>query len=186
MDRKKKNIIEIIIVGVAIVSILLGIRAALGLEATESPFYVVSSGSMVPTLNVNDILVVQGGNFDSVKVGDIIVFHRPNVHDKIIVHRVIKIDETNGVRILTTKGDANPSVIPGTDYPIDKDDYIGKVVLVIPKLGYITNAIPPPINYIIVAVIIALIIMSNMNKQKGVSKDGHAKHDDKSDDTSKA
>lgn len=183
---KRKTVLDVVIIVGAIVVILLGVRAALGLDATESPFYVVSSGSMVPTLNVNDVLIVKGGNFDDTQVGDIIVFYRPNIHDKIIVHRVIEINEVNGVRVVTTKGDANPSVIPGTDYPITEDDYIGKVIFVVPKLGYVTNLIPPPVNYIIVAVILVLIFMNTMKKNKKIQSDDNInKSDDNVDDDPK-
>ena len=59
---------------------------------TGNPFYIVSSGSMVPVLNVNDILIVGDGNsFNNLKVGDIIVFHRPAGEDRVIVHRVAEI-----------------------------------------------------------------------------------------------
>ncbi len=183
---KRKSVLDIVIIVGAIIVILIGVRVALGLDTTESPFYVVSSGSMIPTLNVNDVLIIQGGNFNEIQVGDIIVFHRPNIHDKIIVHRVIEINEVNGVRVVTTKGDANPSVIPGTDYPITDDDYIGKVIFVIPKLGYVTNIIPPPVNYIIVAIILVLIFMNTMKKNKKKSSDGNInKFDDSFDDDTK-
>ena len=49
--------IVIVVIGVAIV--WLGIRFVFD---TSNPFYVVSSGSMVPVLNVNDILVVRDGH----------------------------------------------------------------------------------------------------------------------------
>ncbi|MGG6460325.1 MAG: hypothetical protein ACM3JQ_02745 [Candidatus Eiseniibacteriota bacterium] len=39
-----------------------------------------------------------------------------------------------GRRIITTKGDNNPSPIPGTDFPIKKDNYIGKVTSVITRV----------------------------------------------------
>ncbi len=163
---KSKGIKEIIIIGSIIIFIIFGIRIALGLDFTESPFYVVSSGSMIPTLNVNDVLIVQGVDFNDIKVKDIIVFHSPSNYDKIIVHRVKDIKEVNGIRTITTKGDANPTVIPGTDYPITKKEYIGKVIFVIPKLGYVTNIIPPPFNYIIVGIIIALVLFNSINKNK--------------------
>jgi signal peptidase I len=37
----------------------------------------------------------------------------------------------HGERIIVTKGDANPSSIPGVDHPITVNDYIGKVVYVL-------------------------------------------------------
>jgi signal peptidase I len=157
--------IAIVVIGVTIV--WLGLRFAFD---TGNPFYVVSSGSMVPNLNVNDILIVKdGGSYDTLKKGDIIVFNRPEGGDRVIVHRVVQIQiDSQGERIIRTKGDANPSSIPGTDYPIRADDYIGKVVYMIPYLGLITRVISPPVNYIIIAIILAILFLNRMGKKKDV------------------
>ena len=153
--------IMIVVVGVAIIWI--GLRVAFG---TDNPFYVVSSGSMEPYLNVFDVLVVQGNEpFENIKKGDIIVFDRPSGHDRVIVHRVNEIlnDEP---RILRTKGDANPASIPGTDFPITEQEYIGKVVYIVPQIGYVTRILTPPINYIIIAVIVGIMIIKQFGKSR--------------------
>jgi signal peptidase len=156
--------ITIVVVGVAIV--WLGLRFAFG---TNNPFYVVSSGSMIPALNINDVLIVKDGNsnsFDSLKIGDIIVFHAA-AEDRIIVHRVAEIQTgSHGERILITKGDANDASIPGVDYPIKAQQYIGKVLYVIPGLGLITKVISPPVNYIIIAVILAVLFVNRIGRRK--------------------
>lgn len=155
-----KDII-IVVVGVAIIWI--GLRVAFG---TDNPFYVVSSGSMEPYLNVFDVLVVQGNEpFENIKKGDIIVFDRPSGHDRVIVHRVNEIlnDEP---RILRTKGDANPASIPGTDFPVTEQEYIGKVVYIVPQIGYVTRILTPPINYIIIAVIVGIMIIKQFGKSR--------------------
>jgi len=155
-----KDII-IVVIGVAIIWV--GLRVAFG---TDNPFYVVSSGSMEPKLNVFDVLVVQGNNpFDKIQKGDIIVFNRPAGHDRVIVHRVAEILD-DSPRVIRTKGDANPASIPGTDFPITKDEYIGKVAYVIPQIGYITRILTPPINYIIIAVIVGIMIYKQYGKNK--------------------
>jgi signal peptidase len=156
--------IAIVVIGVAVV--WLGLRFAFG---TNNPFYVVSSGSMVPTLNINDVLIVKDGtsnSFHNLKVGDIIVFHRPFGEDRVIVHRVAQIYNYLGQTIIRTKGDANPSSIPGVDYPIRTQQYIGKVVYVIPALGLLTKALSPPVNYIIIAVILVLLFFNRMGRRK--------------------
>ena len=156
--------IAIVVVGVAIV--WLGLRFALG---TNNPFYIVSSGSMIPTLNVNDVLVVKGGtsSFGNLKVGDIIVFNKPAGDDRVIVHRVAGIYNTTlGESIIRTKGDANPGSIPGVDFPIRVHDYIGKVAYVIPGVGLITKVISPPVNYIIIAVILAILLFNRIGGGK--------------------
>ncbi|MDE1725638.1 MAG: signal peptidase I [Thaumarchaeota archaeon] len=154
---------DIIIVVIGIAVIWVGLRVTFG---TENPFYVVSSGSMVPNLNVFDVIVVNGNlPYEQLKVGDIIVFNRPVTHDKVIVHRVAEI-LSQDPRIIRTKGDANPGSIPGTDFPISKVDYIGKVVYVIPQIGYVTRILTPPINYIIIAVIVGVMIVKQFGKSK--------------------
>ena len=157
---------DIIIVAIGIAIIWVGLRVAFG---TENPFYVVSSGSMVPNLNIFDVIIVQGNvPFEHLKVGDIIVFNRPNGHDRVIVHRVAEILNKNPLEI-RTKGDANPGSIPGTDFPIGKQDYIGKVAYVIPQIGYVTRILTPPINYIIIAVIIGIMLVKQFGKNKSDS-----------------
>ena len=154
---------DIIIVVIGVLIIWMGLRVVFG---TENPFYVVSSGSMIPELQVFDVLVVQGNDpFESVKIGDVIVFDRPEGQDRVIVHRVAAIlnEEPYTIR---TKGDANPASIPGTDFPITEEEYIGKVAYVIPQVGYITRVLTPPINYIIIAIIIAVMIGKQLRKTK--------------------
>ncbi len=167
LDKKSRLPIAIkdVVIVVAGVAIVWGI---VWLWFGTNPFYVVSSGSMVPVLKEYDILVVRDGqSFNDLKVGEIIVFHRPEGGDRVIVHRIIEILEgRDGERILRTKGDANPSSIPGTDFPITKEDYIGRVVYVLPGLGVVTHAIAPPTNYIIIAIILAILFFNRMGKKK--------------------
>lgn len=154
---------DIIIVAIGVVVIWVGLQVAFG---TQNPFYVVASGSMVPVLQVYDVLIVQGHEpFEDIQVGDIIVFNRPSGHDRVIVHRVAAIidDEPKTIR---TKGDANPASIPGTDFPITKEEYIGKVAYTIPQIGYVTQLLKPPMNYIIIVIVIGIMVVKQMSKKK--------------------
>ena len=159
----KSWIKDIIIVAIGVFVIWIGLQIVFG---TQNPFYVVSSGSMVPELSIFDVLVVQGNDpFESVKVGDIIVFNRPSGTDRVIVHRVVAIIDEDPLA-LRTKGDANPASIPGTDFPITAEEYIGKVAYVIPQIGYVTRILTPPINYIIIGIIIVVMIVKQISKSK--------------------
>lgn len=152
---------DIIIVGIGVLIIWVGLQIVFG---TQNPFYVVSSGSMIPVLQVFDVLVVQGNDpFESVEVGDIIVFNRPAGQDRVIVHRVAAIIDDDPLSI-RTKGDANPASIPGTDFPITEEEYIGKVAYVIPQIGYVTRILTPPINYIIIGIIIVVMVVKQISK----------------------
>ena len=154
---------DIIIVATCVAVIWIGLTAYFG---AQNPFYVVSSGSMYPELAMHDIIVISGhALFEDVKIGDIIVFDRPKDHDKVIVHRVVAVVDDNP-KTLRTKGDNNQNSIVGTDYPITKEEYIGTVVHVIPQVGFITKILQPPINYIIIAVIIGVMIIRQIAKNK--------------------
>src|SRR3970282_819772 len=141
---------DIIIVAIGVIVIWVGLQVAFG---TQNPFYVVASGSMIPVLQVYDVLIVQGHEpFEDIQVGDI------------IVHRVAAIidDEPKTIR---TKGDANPASIPGTDFPITKEEYIGKVAYTIPQIGYVTQLLKPPMNYIIIVIVIGIMVVKQMSKK---------------------
>ena len=154
---------DIIIVAVCVVVIWVGLQTYFG---AQNPFYVVSSGSMYPELAMYDIIVISGHtSFDDVKIGDIIVFDRPKDHSKVIVHRVVAVVDDDP-RTLRTKGDNNQNSIVGTDYPITNEEYIGKVVHVVPQVGFITKILQPPINYIIIAVIIGVMIIRQVYKKE--------------------
>jgi len=154
---------DIIIVVVCVAVIWIGLTAYFG---AQNPFYVVSSGSMYPELAMYDIIVISGhALFEDVKIGDIIVFDRPKDHDKVIVHRVVAVVDDDPLT-LRTKGDNNQNSIVGTDYPITEEEYIGTVVHVIPQVGFITKILQPPINYIIIVVIIGIMIIRQISKSK--------------------
>ena len=88
---------------------------------------------MEPYLYPDDVFLVSNStSFNDLSVGDVIVFKKPNDTSKSIIARIIDIQfDSQGRPIITTKGDANPSSIPGTDFPIKKDNYIGKVTSII-------------------------------------------------------
>ena len=153
---------DIIIVATCVAVIWIGLTAYFG---AQNPFYVVSSGSMYPELAMHDIIVISGhALFEDVKIGDIIVFDRPKDHDKVIVHRVVAVVDDDPLT-LRTKGDNNQNSIVGTDYPITEEEYKGTVIHVIPQVGYITKILQPPINYIIIAVIIGIMVIRQVYRK---------------------
>lgn len=149
--------LAILVIGT--VGFVLGLRAALRIEY---PLMVVASESMVPTLNVGDIIVVQGGlNASEIKAapapeGDMIVFREPGDPSNFIVHRAI--DKTNGG--FETKGDNNPSsdYWPGFPGGVPEDYLVGKVMGRIPLLGYLFLFLRTPWG-LMVFIILILIFM---------------------------
>jgi len=140
-------------------SFWLGLRFILG---TQDPAFVVSSGSMIPTLNVGDIIIIRdGGTFGTLTQGDIIVFNSPHIRNKVIVHRIYSIGETNDQVTIITKGDNNQSP---DGWLVTEDHYLGKVILAIPKIGLLSSVISPPINYLIMGFLLILIFISELRR----------------------
>lgn len=152
---KAKRCIVIGIVLTIPLILILGWIVIFGLGDT----FVIASGSMIPTLLVYDVVAVDRDYlFEDIVKGDIIVFHKPSGNERTIVARVFKTLDDNPLT-LQTKGDANPSPIPSTDFPITKSEYIGKMDYVLPQIGYITQILKPPTNYVINIVQFGLLII---------------------------
>ena len=85
-NHQIKYIIVIVVVIASAVTISLGtIRYLFGVD---NPFYVVSSGSMIPNLNVGDYVIIKHSDsnsiddnfsFNRLKIGDIIIFKTPYI-----------------------------------------------------------------------------------------------------------
>ena len=167
-SNSTKNLVkDIIIIAVVIAVIWIGLQVIFG---TANPFYVVSSGSMIPALQVYDVIVVEGNTpFQDIEKGDIIVFYAPAKYERgeerVIVHRTHLVMSENP-KTIQTKGDANAGSLGGTDYPITEKVYLGKVEYVIPQVGYITKILQPPINYIIIAVIVGIMVVRHLSQRK--------------------
>jgi signal peptidase I len=85
-------------------------------------------------------VVVKGVDTEDIKVGDIIVFYNP-YRNIPVVHRVIKIEKRGSVTYFYTKGDNNltnphSDQVSGIAPPIPEELVKGRVVKVIPKLGW--------------------------------------------------
>ncbi len=134
---------------------------------TDSPLMVVSSGSMIPTLNVGDIIVVRGTDPSTVTVGTIIIFHSPYDYPTAIVHRVIAIDDTGGQEFFETKGDNN-AVADGWRVP--SANLIGVYVMKIPYIGLLSLELRGPLGWILIGLLVMLIIAMEYDESKKIQR----------------
>ncbi|MFQ5887933.1 MAG: signal peptidase I [Candidatus Hydrothermarchaeales archaeon] len=104
---------------------------------TEKPVMAVVSNSMVPTFYKGDLVVVKGVDPEKLEKGDIIVYQNP-YRNIPIVHRVVDIEDHGGYRYFYTKGDHNLRTDQafGIAPPVREDLIKGRVILIIPKLGW--------------------------------------------------
>ena len=144
----------------------IGLRIVLG---TETPFFIVASGSMTEALNVGDIIIVRdSGKFNEVNEGKIIVFYSPANTNQVIVHRVKSVVTEKDQIGLVTKGDSNLSA---DSWIVKEENYIGEVIVSIPKLGKILRIIEPPINYGVAVILLILIFIVELTSSRKQSKE---------------
>lgn len=105
--------------------------------------FVITSGSMDPTLPVGSIVYDRVVPVDALKVGDIITFVPPPAYGvrTHVTHRIVEIDRDTRDRfgrrqtIFRTKGDSNPDVDPWR-MVLDRDEH-AIVAYHLPYLGYV-------------------------------------------------
>ena len=107
---------------------------------------VVLTGSMSGAIESNDLIITHKQS--EYQVGDIITYQTGGTP---VTHRIVAVND-NGYR---TKGDAN-NTDDGTD--IQKEYVIGKVVLIIPKIGAAVSFIKTPPGMLILMGALVLII----------------------------
>lgn len=126
---------------------------------------VVASGSMEPNISVNDLVVVK--EEDDYFVKDVIMFYDPATGDY-ITHRIV---EKNG-DLFRTGGDNNDSADVN---PVSKENVVGKVVLVVPFVGKVTEFVQQPIGFVvIIAIGVAIIFVPDLcinRSKKGDEKE---------------
>ena len=93
---------------------------------------VIVSKSMSPLIEPGDLVIVLKVPYYKIRVGDIIHFWDGQ---QFIVHRVIDIRVIGSYKFFITKGDANEAPDPD---PVPQTSVLGKMILVIPKIGWLS------------------------------------------------
>jgi signal peptidase I len=107
--RSAARIVSSILLGCVVVAILLTtVAMALGLVR----FTVVDSGSMRPTLNPGDVILMESERPADVADGQIVAFHPPGEPRVTVIHRIRSIARAKHEIVIRTKGDANNAVDP--------------------------------------------------------------------------
>jgi len=114
---------------------------------------VVATGSMEPTIEPGDMIVFH--EQENYEVGDIVVFEAENF----VTHRIIETTENGFI----TQGDANNT----DDGEILRELVIGKVVFIIPKVGYAVDFLKSPFGILVMVIgLLVLIEVPNLISRK--------------------
>lgn len=153
--------------------------------------YIIVTPSMVPTINVEDAIIILRKEPEELKVKDIITFNSndPRYSGLTITHRIVGIEKmSNGEIFFRTKGDNN-NVEDATLVP--SSNVYGKVILKIPLIGYIQYILLQVYGWVILVVIPCLgvviydiykLVKSISNKRVENSRKRVIEHDNSKSD----
>ena len=154
--RRVLKALILIIVGIVLLANLYRLAAREIFKVKDPTVFgyssaVVLTGSMSGTIEPDDLIITHKQS--DYMVGDIVMYQTDGTP---VTHRIISENE-KGYR---TKGDAN-NTDDGTEIP--KEDVVGKVVLVIPKIGAAVRHARTPIGMLgLFAAIILIAELPNL------------------------
>ncbi|PSN84583.1 signal peptidase I [Candidatus Marsarchaeota G2 archaeon ECH_B_SAG-F08] len=175
MEREKERNIRNREVFYFVLGIVLALLAVFGLGRvlhTNVPLAAVTSGSMTPAIKEGDLLVISGVNPNTLKIGNIIVYCStdPALKDCLIVHRIVYITRVNGQIVgFVTKGDNNyvTDNQAGLEPPsgIPPQDVVGKVIFVIPLVGFLVIFLKQPAGFAFVVFLAILYFVIEIRRR---------------------
>ena len=172
--QKEKNIKKVIKIIITIILLLLfcfnGIMLWQKMKNNEEisnvfgiSYLNIISGSMEPSININDLIIIKKVSEEEIKVGDIITFK--NTDESIQTHRIVDIIEDKKIKRYKTKGDNNNIE---DEELIQYNDIYGKYLFKIPKIGNTVNALQESngLSYVLILLIIFIILKNKKDKTK--------------------
>ena len=114
--------------------------------------FVVTSGSMSPSIAVGALTVVQSVRPETIGVGDVITYALP---DRIVTHRVQAVSAEDGRIAFVTRGDANDVADPWLAEPQGE---VGAVRAAIPFAGFLVVTIQSWWRVIAAALLVWLLL----------------------------
>ncbi len=170
-------ILYIIIIPIILYDMFLIVQAIINPNKIPDFFgyksFSIVSGSMEPTININDIVIIKNAEINDISINDIITFKNQN---ETITHRVIDIRVEDGRLIYTTKGDSNEV----TDIEKVRFEQIeGKYITKIPRIGKLFSILKNKFVFslILILLIICYIIQKKTLQRKELRKEKRKKYE---------
>ena len=148
----------------------------------EYPVMVVVSGSMIPTLEIGDLIIVRGVDPREITVGTIIVFYDPTNYKqlldinvltatgaRLIVHRVYGLEQEGDEIYFKTKGDHNPMPDPWT---VPANYVVGVVIARVPYVGIVVMKLREPFGRGVIIILILVLVIYMFIEAGGKQRKG--------------
>lgn len=157
-----------------LLSVVFGIAIYLNLQLIIHPseipsifgykLLIVTSGSMSPVFEAEDVIIIRERAPEKMKEQDIITYRLKD--DRVITHRVIDIFGSVNNLVLQTKGDANGIK---DQYQVSSEMVEGRYLFKIPHFGQIAGYFSHPIGSLIL-VILLMTVYGLVFKSLGYNK----------------
>lgn len=118
---------------------------------------VVLSGSMEPVFSPGDVLIERSIEPRQVEIGQVVTFHEPGT-DRMLTHRVRKIEARGPNLVFTTKGDADNGV---QRWAIGPGGQLGQPVGRIPAVGRVVMLAKTPLGLVAI-VLVPLLLLAGL------------------------
>jgi signal peptidase len=145
------NVIVWLLLGLLFICLVISFISSSGILGGHH-LYIVQSGSMSPSIMSGDIIITSRQL--TYYQNDVITFNNPQ--QGVVTHRIVEINNLGNDSSILTKGDANRSTDSDN---ISLNQIIGKVVLVLPRFGYLVVFSQQPLGMFILIGIPGLIIV---------------------------
>ena len=166
--RMTKKVFKYIILNILIILFIINLILSFEENTHILGIYMfnIVSESMEPTLEINDVVIVQKCEPTQLQKGDIITFKQD---ERTISHRIVDITKINNTIKFETKGDNNE--ISDSDL-VESGQVYGKVLFRVKRIGKAISYIQNARGFINIAifVIIVYILVSLRDKQKNTRK----------------
>lgn len=113
--------------------------------------YIVTTDSMKPSISSGDVVIVKEVEEQELDKGDIITFTK---NGETNTHRITNIEEKEGEKYYTTKGDNNN--VEDSE-KVKFSEIKGKQIITIPYLGKIINALENKVIFLVIVLIILIL-----------------------------
>jgi len=169
-----KTVLALVLTVLVVLGFFQGLKWVL---RTDYPVLAVVSKSMLPTLNVGDLLIVQGTAAKDINAnygtGDIVIFKLDESNpDYRVVHRAVKKELRTDGYWITTHGDNNS---PSAEERFNEKQLIGKVVARVPYFGNLslfTQSQGSVYLFFMIAVVLIIILLIFWNTGSENEKGG--------------
>lgn len=137
--------------GTVVVIVLL--IATIGPRLLPYRTFTVLSGSMEPTIPVGSMIFDREVDASQLTRGDVVTFHPPGQPDKLVSHRIVRVQETARGSFLVTRGDSNGIV---DDWRIPAEGKGLRYEFHVPYLGYVVGGLLTPVGRLVALTLAAL------------------------------